>query len=160
MLEIMNRIGLQKAPSKHQREMANIFEKNVTNFHHTIERNREIPKNAISCFEESFVIKKGFIVTTGVDIYVSQKDAMFFKGNENSDKFETEVLKIAKALGYEEFKGQIKNIINWAANEHYENEKDKNGDLDISIDFLKLLTGKNEIRIGKNYYIIPGEILD
>lgn len=118
---------------------------------------REIPKNAISIFDESYIKKKGILITTGAFIHVAKKDADFIKEGP-SERFDQEVARIGKILGIPQYSDIIRKIIRWAAENHYENEKTLNGDLDINFDILGFLT-KNEIKIGDNYYKIPEEVL-
>jgi hypothetical protein len=165
MLFKREELNQKKLESNHQKEVANIFksakEKTIkANIHNELEKERGIPKNAVGCFEESYIIKKGKIVTTGVDIYIAHKDALTIKSQEDRQKIEEEVERVSKAIGYAGFSRQINNIIDWAAKEHYENEKDSNGDLAVSVDFWSILNGKNEIKIGQNKYVMPNELLD
>lgn len=144
--------------NEHQKALASLLS-NKCSESFEFENKKEIPENAIKCFDESYVIKKGRFVTNGLDILVSKKDAQVIMYGDK-EKVDQEILRIVKIAGLPQYYKQTNNIIKWTANNCYELEKDNDGNLNVSVDFLKIAVGKNEIKVGKNIYKIPNELLN
>lgn len=153
--------------AEHQKSIAQIFkqsqslkskQENLENEKCIESNENEIPYHAIPCFQESYVITKGVLVITGIEVFISGKDAQFIKQASDTE-LEKEIGKLAEDIGHPEYKKQIKKLIKWVAEHCYELEKDKHGSLEVYLDFVKLVRGKYEIKVGDTWYTFPKDVL-
>jgi ABC-type sulfate/molybdate transport systems ATPase subunit len=118
----------------------------------------ELPKNAFAFLEKSYVVQKGYIVTTGIDIFIHAKDVQTIQ-EEDSHVIQLEIDKVSKSIGHPEHAEKIGKIFKWVVKNYYVKEKDSKGNLRCTIDFVKLISGKSKIKIGENWYTLPPELL-
>jgi hypothetical protein len=132
------------------------FEMNPSSLKKSMEN--EIPNHAIPIFENSYIIKKGYLMTTGIDVLIHSSDAKTIQKAAPKD-VDAQIEKVAQSIGHPEYAEKIGKIFKWVAENHYEKEKDSLGNLRCTIDFLKIISGKKIIKIGENWYSLPPELL-
>jgi hypothetical protein len=118
----------------------------------------DIPNHAFPFLEKSYVVQKGYIVTTGIDIFIHSKDVQTIQESSPS-VIQLEIDKVSKSIGHPEHAEKIGKIFKWVVKNYSVKEKDSKGNLRCTIDFVKLISGKSKIKIGENWYTLPPELL-